>query len=73
MPEDELRKTAADAIDQINSWFTSNPKRRVCHAELWYGKRLAIKRKTVAKQINTLLAETLTKQAKKEDTNGTDS
>ena len=59
MSEEELRKIAADAIPQIQEWFQQNPKRRVCHAELWYGKKLTIKRKDVAKQINDFLEEIL--------------
>lgn len=60
MTEENLRKAAADAIVKVEGWFTQNPKRRVCRAELWYSKHLSIKRKTVAAQINALLEETLT-------------
>lgn len=59
MTEDDLRKVAAEAIPKIEGWFQQNPKRRVCRAELWYGKHLSLKRKTVAAQINALLDETL--------------
>jgi len=59
MTEENLRKAAEAAISQVGGWFQQNPKRRVCRAELWYGKHLSLKRKTVAAQINALLEETL--------------
>lgn len=59
IPNDELRKLAEETIPRVSAWFESNPKRRVCTAELWYGKRLKLKRKTFAEQINAYLSESL--------------
>lgn len=55
LSEEELRKSAQETIPQVESWFANNPKRRVCKAELWYGKRLSIKRKNVAEQVNAVV------------------
>lgn len=59
IPNDELRKLAAETIPKVSAWFEANPKRRVCTAELWYGKRLKLKRKTFEAQINAFLEESL--------------
>lgn len=57
--EEELRKMAQETIQQVEAWFVKNPKRRVCRVEVWYGKHLSIKRKTISEQVNALLEETL--------------
>ena len=48
----QLLKEAKETINQINEWFEKNPTRKVCKAELWYGKIYTIKRNTVADRIN---------------------
>lgn len=55
IPEDELRKSAAETIPLIEAFFAQNPKRRVCRSELWYGKTHSIKKKNVADQINAIV------------------
>jgi hypothetical protein len=52
IPESEIRETAAKAIGEIGEWFKANPKRRVCNVELWYNKKVTVKPKTIAEQIN---------------------
>jgi hypothetical protein len=54
----QIRKEAKKAIRDIAKWFEQNPKRRVCKAELWYGKIISIKRATIEKQIETAVNET---------------
>jgi hypothetical protein len=55
----KLKKDAKDLIPKIEQWFKDNPKRRVCRTELWYGKCINIRRKTVAEQINAVVKELL--------------
>jgi len=52
IPNKTIRKQAKETIAKITQWFKDNPKQRVCRAELWYGKVVSVKRKTVAEQIN---------------------
>lgn len=59
LTEKQLRKDAKDAIKQITEWFAENPKRRVCRAELFYGKTISVKRKTITEQVTKLLEEVL--------------
>lgn len=40
----ELRAAADQAQADITKWYTANPKRRVCNAELWYGKQYKIRK-----------------------------
>lgn len=61
--ETELREAAAKTILQLDEWFNNNPKRRVCRAELWYGRSHKIKRKNVADQINTIVDQHLKEMA----------
>lgn len=63
IPEAELRALAADTIPKISKWFEKNPKRRVCKAELWYGRTHKIKRKDVASQINTIVEALIKEKA----------
>lgn len=32
----EAKKACVEAIVKIGRWFTANPRRRVCHAQIWY-------------------------------------
>lgn len=42
---------AEEAIVGIDTFFANNPKRRVCHANIFYQHRITIKKKTVRKQV----------------------
>lgn len=46
-----LFKEAEETINGIEQFFISNPKRKVCGCELWYGEYHKIKRKDVRTQI----------------------
>ena len=59
IPADEIRADAAKAIVQIGEWFKTNPKRRVCNAQIWYGKTAKIRRKTVAEDITKAMNEAI--------------
>lgn len=55
----ELRKIARDGIKGIKGWFDANPKRRVCHAELWHGIQCTVTRKNVEQVVNKHLEEAI--------------
>ena len=62
LSEKEIRKTAKDAIVGIKKFFEEHPRRRVCHAELWYGKQVAIRRNSVDEEIQKVVEETLAEE-----------
>lgn len=51
-----LFKEAEDTIYGIEQFFISNPKRKVCASELWYGEYHKIKRKDVRTQVLAIVA-----------------
>ena len=57
----ELQQQQADAVAQLNNWFVQNPKRRICKAQLWYGRQHKIKRNDVASQIKQIADELIRK------------
>lgn len=63
VPAEKIRQTAKEIITQIADWFTANPKRRVCHAQLWYGRTVTIKRKTIEQQVNEAAEEAIQSDA----------
>ena len=56
LTKEELAKSVEETVQQIKEWFEKNPKRRVCDAELWYGKRIKLKPKTYEAQIRQMAA-----------------
>lgn len=52
IPAKEIRKDAREAIEKVNAWFASN-KKRICRAQLWYGKVVDVRRGHVEEDINT--------------------
>lgn len=59
IPKKELLESAKDTITQLEQWFTLNPRRRVCKAELWYGEAHTIKRKDIKEQIDAIVTKLL--------------
>ena len=59
-----LKRLAKESIEGITKWLQENPKRKTCHAELWYGIERNFSRKdNIAMIINDLLKQTLKKDA----------
>lgn len=56
LTEKQLKKDASEVVKNLTKWFKDNPKRKVCRAELWYGKMHSIKRKNIKGQINKIVA-----------------
>lgn len=52
IPEAEIRQEAADTIAKVEAWFVANPKRRVCHVGIWYGRQVTIHKGHVAREVN---------------------
>lgn len=61
----ELAKAVKETTQLIEDWFVANPKRRVCNAELWYGKRHKIKRRDVGSQLQKIADHTEVKGTRK--------
>ena len=57
IPAKTLRKEAKAAIAQIEAWFSANPTKTNCNAELFYGRRLDIKPNTVKQQVDDFIKE----------------
>ena len=57
----QLEKHVDEAIKGVRKFFKDNPKRRVCKAELFYGKMMSLKPETFEKQIRDEAAKTDTK------------
>jgi hypothetical protein len=51
IPEEKLRLSAVGKTNMVEQWFKNHPKKRVCHAELWYGSVTTLKRKDFKNQI----------------------
>jgi len=49
--DDEIRSGAVQAIADIKAWFKANPKRRVCNADCWYGRRIKVRRDYVCEDV----------------------
>lgn len=60
MTKKELAESVEDTIRDVKNWFEKNPQRRVCRAELWYGKYVSLQRKTFEAQIRQQAANTKT-------------
>jgi hypothetical protein len=52
MTPEQADDISAQAKAGIKKFFENNSKRRICKADLWYGKRFTIKRKDVDAQID---------------------
>jgi chaperone required for assembly of F1-ATPase len=61
MTEKELRKAATEATTQILDWFEANPRRKICRAELMYGRHLKVTRGQVVHDIQ-LFVQALLKE-----------
>jgi len=48
----QILKDAKKAVKQIQEWFGQNPNRRICKAELWYGKVAKIRKNHIEADIN---------------------
>ena len=59
VPAKEIKKGGKDAIKQIEKWFKANPKKKVCHAQVWYGKMKNVRRGYVSEDINEAMIEAL--------------
>lgn len=57
----ELKASAKETIAKVNEWFNNNPRRKVCKAELWYGKVHKIRRDHVEEDIQAIVKNTDTK------------
>lgn len=51
MTAKELDKAAKQCKVEVANWFATHPKRRVCNAQLWYGRVYKIKRTQIAEGI----------------------
>jgi hypothetical protein len=59
--EKTIREEAKDTIERITEWFQAYPRRRVCRAELWYGKMVSVRKKHVEEDINKAAEEAIAK------------
>jgi hypothetical protein len=59
VPESRIRREAKEGVPKIETWFVKNPKRKVCRTNLWYGKRVFIRRGHVAKDMEEAMTEAL--------------
>lgn len=48
----ELDRAADDAKRDITKWFATNKRRRVCNAQLWYGRMYKINKSQIEKNID---------------------
>lgn len=51
LSEKQIRKECKSTIKKLEKWFIDNPNRRVCHAQLWYGRPISIKKTTIKSQV----------------------
>ena len=53
VPPDEIRKDAIEAIEKVNAFFANaSYRKRICRAQLWYGKVVKIRKGHVEADIN---------------------
>jgi len=64
MTKQEVAEMAAAAIKGIEKWFEEHPKKKVCNAELFYGKHYKIHRGTVAIEVGKIADGLQTKELK---------
>lgn len=53
LSREELEKQAVTLKADLTKWFEANPKRRVCNAQVWYGKRVKIRKGKVSEDVDT--------------------
>lgn len=54
----QLQKSLKETLLQMEEWFKNNPNRHVCEAELWYGQKHKLNRKSFKEQLKKI-ADTL--------------
>lgn len=59
IPVEDIRKDTVETIVKVEAWFKRNPKRRVCHVEVWYGKRMDIHKGHVKEDMAKAQAEAI--------------
>ncbi len=59
LTEQEIRQDAKKVIEDLERWFQENPRRMICHAELWYGRPARIRRQHVPEDVETAVREAL--------------
>lgn len=64
VPDELIRKEAADAIPLIKEWFKNNPKRRICRSEGWYGVQIFVRRGHVNEDIAKAAHEAISRGKK---------
>jgi hypothetical protein len=52
LPAKAIRKSAKRSIDGIEEFFKCNPKKKICVAELWYGRTIDVRKGHVAEDVN---------------------
>lgn len=57
IPYKELLKQGESAKKQLAEWFEENPEKIDCESELWYGKRILIKKDTIDDQVDEAVKE----------------
>ncbi len=51
LTEEEIRQDARKVMEDLERWFQENPRRMICHAELWYGRPARIRRQHVEEDV----------------------
>jgi hypothetical protein len=59
LPPEQIRQEAKTAVRQIKNWFAQNSKRKICLAEIWYGRRFKIRRNTIEADLNKAAEDTI--------------
>ena len=65
VPDSQIKKDGQDLIKRIGDFFKTNPKRKICNVQVWYGRTLRIKKTTIKEQIHEAVEEALKVKTKK--------
>lgn len=56
IPNNTIKREGKKAVAGVEKWFADNPKRRVCNAKVWYGKRAKIRKGHVQEDMDKAVA-----------------
>lgn len=52
IPREVMEKEAVTLKADLTKWFAANPKRRVCNAQVWYGRAVKIRKNTISADVD---------------------
>ena len=58
-PDGEIKRCIEEVREQIPAWFASNPDRKICKVDLFYGRSVDLRRENFSTRLDAELAALL--------------